>query len=98
MPIVPRPYEIGALRRRHKISRKELAESLYGIEPGTIQSYELGRRRCHPLTWWAMVLTWDKIDLWADEEEWVDKFRRRKDALGENTPQDDSKGQSESSY
>ena len=63
----PTPQDIKDLRMRHKITREELARSLYETKPGRIMDWELGRRRCPPITWWAMVLTWDKRDLWEEE-------------------------------
>ena len=58
--------DIKELRKRHGITQKELAYSLYGITTENVQSWESGRRNCTPIVWWAMVLTWDKVDLWKD--------------------------------
>lgn len=73
--IYPTAEDIKALRERHGLTREQLANSLYKCEEGTIQSYELGRRHCHPLTFWAMVMTWDKMDLRHDEERWIREYR-----------------------
>jgi predicted transcriptional regulator len=64
----PRPFEIKALRRRHKITQWQLADSLYGVKRARISDWETGRRDCPPIVWWAMVLTWDKVDLWEEEQ------------------------------
>ena len=60
---MPTPEKMKELRARHGISREELALSLYGIKPDRVTDWELGRRNCPPIVWWAMVLTWDKKDL-----------------------------------
>ena len=65
----PRPYEIKNLRRRHKITQKQLADSLYGIKKDRVVDWECDRRVCQPIVWWAMKLTWDKVDLWEEEHE-----------------------------
>lgn len=75
MAIRPRSYEIRALRRRHNLTQEQLAASLYGIKVESVVNWERDRRNCKPIVWWAMVLTWDKIDLWSHEDEWVKKFR-----------------------
>lgn len=76
--IKPRSYEIRALRARHKLTRDQLALSLYDVKHGRIVDWENDRRSCPPMIWWAMVLTWDKIDLWAEEDKWVKKFRPKR--------------------
>ena len=63
----PKPEQIFDLRRRHKLTREKLAESLYDIKHERILDWELGRRNCPGLTWWAMCLTWDQRDLWQEE-------------------------------
>ena len=65
----PRPYEIIQLRKRHGITQQQLADSLYDVKRTQIADWEIGRRRCRPLEWWAMVLTWDKVDLWEKEQQ-----------------------------
>ena len=62
-----RAEEIKALRKRHGITQEKLADSLYHIKPKRIADWESGRRNCPDIVWWAMVLTWDKRDLWAEE-------------------------------
>lgn len=63
----PTPGQVKDLRMRHKISRRKLAESLYGVKEERIMDWELGRRGCPAIVWWAMTLTWDKRDLWEEE-------------------------------
>jgi DNA-binding XRE family transcriptional regulator len=63
----PRPYEIVNLRRKHKISQATLADSLYGVRRSKLSDWETGKHKCPPMAWWAMVLTWDKRDLWEEE-------------------------------
>ena len=58
------PEDIKDLRRRHRITQKQLAESLFHITTQAVASWESGRRNCPPIIWWAMRLTWDKIDEW----------------------------------
>jgi DNA-binding transcriptional regulator YiaG len=65
----PRPYEIKQLRLRHGITQKQLADSLYGVKWRRIVDWECDRRTCPPITWWAMRLTWDKVDLWEEERK-----------------------------
>lgn len=77
MSLQPKGYEIRALRRRHKLTQGDLAESLYDVKEGTIRDWENGRRKCASMNWWAIVLTWDKIDLWSDEDEWIRRFREK---------------------
>ena len=55
--------KIKDLRKRHGITQKQLAESLYGIKVNRVADWESGRRNCQPIVWWAMVLIWDKKDL-----------------------------------
>ncbi len=65
------------LRQRHNITQKQLAASLYGdIDAKRISGWENNRRGCRPLTFWAMVLIWDKVDLWDRKQEktWKEKF------------------------
>lgn len=69
MPESPRPYQIRDLRRRHNLTQQALADSLYGIKKGRVVDWECDRRNCPPITWWAMVLTWDKRDLWVEENK-----------------------------
>jgi len=64
----PKPYEIRALRARHNLTQNHLADSLYGIRRRSIPGWEGGIRNCPPIVWWAMVLTWDKKDLWVEED------------------------------
>ena len=64
----PKPYEIRELRKRHGISREELARSLYHIKVSRIIDWELDRRKCPPIIWWAMRVTWDQVDLWEEEQ------------------------------
>ena len=64
----PKGYQIQDLRKRHKITQQKLADSLYGVEVHSIQNWEGGRRNCPAIIWWAMVLTWDKVDLWVEEQ------------------------------
>lgn len=68
----PTPQQIRDLRTRHRLSQEKLAESLYHIKATNIAHWENGRRNCQPIVWWAMVLTWDKKDLWAEERERVE--------------------------
>jgi transcriptional regulator with XRE-family HTH domain len=79
MPIRPRGYEVRALRRRHGLTQKQLAESMYEVSEKSVRDYENGRRHCSAMNWWAMVLTHDKLDLWVpqQEKEWIEKFRRK---------------------
>lgn len=64
----PAGYMIRDLRKRHNLTQQQLADSLYGNFTGRIiGDYERGERNCMPLTWWAMVLTWDGRDLWQEE-------------------------------
>jgi len=63
----PTPEEIKDLRRRNKLTQHQLADSLYGVKRERIADWETGRRQCPPITWWAMVLTWDSRDLWQEE-------------------------------
>lgn len=62
-----RAEEIKDLRRRHHLTQKQLADSLYHIKEERISDWELGRRNCPDIIWWAMVLTHDHIDLWEEE-------------------------------
>lgn len=55
--------KVKALRERHGITQKELADSLYKVKRARIADWESGRRGLPPLVWWAMVLTWDGHDL-----------------------------------
>ena len=59
----PKPEEIRALRARHELTQSKLADSLYHITVKAVQEWEAGRRNCPPIIWWAMKLTWDKVDL-----------------------------------
>ena len=63
----PRPEEILELRKRHNLTQNKLADSLYGVKRARIADWENGRRQCPALAWWAMVLVWDKVDLWDEE-------------------------------
>ena len=63
----PKSEEIKQLRERHGLTQNQLADSLYGIKRERIADWENGRRDCPPIIWWAMVLTWDKVDLWEVE-------------------------------
>lgn len=65
---------IKALRKRHGLTQQELADSLYGVTRSAIRAYEGSTRHCSPITLWAMVLTWDKMDLWSQEAEWKAKY------------------------
>ncbi len=68
----PTPQDIRDLRKRHGLTQKKLAESLYHIKEITVRSWERegnNRRGCPDIIWWAMVLTWDKVDLWAEENK-----------------------------
>lgn len=58
------PQDIKSLRLRHGITQQKLADSLFGINVKNVASWESGRRGCQPIVLWAMVLTWDKEDLW----------------------------------
>ena len=71
-----RAEDIKDLRRRHHITQKQLADSLYGIKFERIADWESinpktgkPRRNCPDIVWWAMKLTWDKVDLWEGEGE-----------------------------
>ena len=68
-PRSPKPEEIRELRARHKLTQDKLADSLYGIKRARVPDWESSRRTCPPITWWAMKLTWDGIDLWNEESE-----------------------------
>jgi len=61
------PEKIKDLRKRHRLTQAKLAESLYGIKKERIADWETGRRSMPKIVWWAMVLTWDRIDLWEEE-------------------------------
>ena len=63
-----RAEDIKDLRRRHHITQKQLADSLYGIKFERIADWETGRRNMPDIVWWACKLTWDKVDLWEEEE------------------------------
>ena len=63
----PTKEEIKDLRLRHRITRNQLADSLYGIKRERILDWEVGRRNMPPIVWWACKLTWDHIDLWVEE-------------------------------
>ena len=78
MPIRPKGYENRALRRRHNLTQQQLADSLYGVKRVTVADWEIDRRKCGPMSWWAIVLIWDKIDLWSDEDKWRRKYRVKK--------------------
>ena len=65
--MTPTPQMIKDLRKRHRLRQKDLADSLYGIKYDRIPDWETGRRKCPSIVWWAMVLTWDKKDLWEEE-------------------------------
>jgi len=67
--VKPTPEDILDLRRRHHITQKQLANSLYEIKEPRIADWERGRRNCPSIVWWAMLLTWDKRDLWVEEHE-----------------------------
>lgn len=65
------PEDIKALRKRHGLTQKKLADSLYGVKEARIPNWEAGRRNCPSIIFWAMVLTWDKVDLYSiGLEEW----------------------------
>lgn len=64
--IKPTRQDIKDLRKRHNLTQEKLAESLYGIKLETLRSWEKGQRNCPSIVWWAMVLTWDKRDLWEE--------------------------------
>ena len=65
----PTKEDIVALRLKHGITQQKLADSLYGVSVNTVSSWEAGHRNCPPLTWWAIRLTWDGVDLWNELEE-----------------------------
>jgi len=64
----PSGEDIRNLRMRYKITQKELAESLYDIKEARISEWERGVRNCPGIVWWAMILTWDKVDIYGDPE------------------------------
>lgn len=70
----PTKEEVRALRIRHRLTQKKLAESLYDISTTQVINWESGRRNCPGIILWAMVLTWDKMDLWSEEDEWRKKY------------------------
>jgi DNA-binding XRE family transcriptional regulator len=65
--MIPTPEQILDLRKRHHITQNQLADSLYGIKRERIGDWESGRRACPSIIWWAILLTWDKRDLWEEE-------------------------------
>lgn len=58
-----RREEIKDLRARHRITQKQLAESLYGVSEQSVASWESGRRGCPDIIFWVMKMIWDDIDL-----------------------------------
>ncbi len=62
----PDPQDIKDLRKRHGITQKQLCNSLYGVKQDRIGEWERGWRSCPPIVWWAMLLTWDRRDLWVE--------------------------------
>ena len=65
--MTPTPEDIKALRKRHRITQDVLADSLYGIKRARVPDWEAGRRTCSEIIWWAIWLTWEKEDLWLEE-------------------------------
>lgn len=63
----PTGQQIKDFRKQHRnLTQQKLADSLYGVTVQSIQAWENGRRNCPPIVWWAMLLTWDDIDLWRE--------------------------------
>ena len=62
------PEMIKELRKRHHITQQKLAASLFHINRERITDWESGRRNCPPIIWWAIKITWDKIDIWGKDE------------------------------
>lgn len=69
--------DIVSLRKRHGITQKRLAESLYDIKYARIPDWESGRRSCPPIIFWGMVLTWDKIDIYGMSMDEVREMFKR---------------------
>lgn len=71
-----KPEQIKNLRARHSLTQEELATSLYGIKRGRITDWETGRRSCPPLAVWAMILTWDGLNILEPEDElkWIETY------------------------
>ena len=65
----PSAEDIKDLRKRHRITQRQLADSLYGVKYDRIPDWETGRRGCPPSIWWQIKLVWDKVDLWVEEHE-----------------------------
>lgn len=66
MSLKPSPEQIRDLRRRHKLTQEQLANSLYGVRVQQVAAWESGRRGCTPNVWWSMCLIHDKRDLWEE--------------------------------
>ena len=64
-----RAEKIKDLRKRHNLTQKKLAESLYGIKQDSVINWENNRRNCPDIVWWAIKLTWDQIDLWEERKK-----------------------------
>ncbi len=63
-----KPNEIRALRERHHLTQRGLADSLYGVKRERITDWETGRRDCPDLVAWAMILTWDGLNIMSQED------------------------------
>lgn len=65
----PTPEQIKDLRRRHHLTQRQLADSLYGVKYERVADWETDRRKMPPSIWWQMKIVWDKVDLWAEERD-----------------------------
>ena len=64
-----KPEYIKDLRKRHGLTQKKLADSLFYVRKDSISNWETGYRNCPAVVWWAMKLTWDHVDLWEEEQK-----------------------------
>lgn len=71
-----RPKEIKALRERHNLTQRQLAESLYMVKRERITDWETGRRDCPAMVGWAMILQWDGQDIrhYSQLKEWQELY------------------------
>ena len=76
--IVVKAEDIKAIRKRHSLTQAKLAEAIYDCSTRKIGSWEIGARNCPAIYLWAIVLTFDKIDLYDyGIDKWRKDFNRR---------------------
>lgn len=62
-PINAPAEAVKALKIRHGLTYEAMANAVYGSRRERMYEYCAGKKGCKPITWWALVLHFEKIDL-----------------------------------